>query len=552
MDRDEPRFAQATQEMIERDTLLIPYFNDEYRFDKPPLSYWWMRVHYTLLGGKSELAARLHSVEAALLTAILIAALGRFLFSPRAGLLAGIAWLTSFQVLIHSRLCVADMPMILAVMATGYALARLLLAPDDDPHAHKRFNRWWWMLLGAMVFGFLAKGPIAIITPGLGLVLTRFVFGRGKKLPWARLQPISLVILFLVGIGLWGIPALIETKGEFANEGLGKHVVERGTESFNGRKTIPGVYYLATALISLLPWSVLIPAAFKKDKDEEKWTHRNGSNAFLLGWLAAPYLVFAFYSTQLPHYVMPGFPAFFLLLMRAGTIPLPRSKSTKIFAGFVVVLIATLGGAVALGSQWTPLVDGPAGLSALMLTAGVLLLTAAVASGFAAFGKLTPTVLGVIGCSLIAAQLSAQIRAIHPTVLVMEQLAKVPKGTEFIASNGYSEPSLVFYTDKGWRMNKKSRDAMKWLAKSRYEKRPRAGVLMLREWTANNMIEQLGEGKTPTDLVPTEDDRESVLQAVRSQLPLNEMEFYVVTGYNAAKTSWVELLVCVPVEEVER
>ena len=420
MDRGEPRFAQATHEMMERETLLIPYFNDEYRFDKPPLSYWWMRIHYHLLGGKSELAARLHTVEAALLTAILIAALGRFLFSPKAGLLAGVAWLSSFQVLIHGRLCVADMPMILAVTATGYALARLLL--DDSATVEKRFNKWWWLLAGSLIFGFLAKGPIAVITPALGLILTRFLFGRGHKLPWARIQPISLSILFFVGIGLWGIPALLETNNEFAKEGLGKHVVERGTESFNGRKTIPGVYYLATALISLLPWSVLIPSAFRKDAGEEKWNRRNASNAFLLGWLIAPYLIFAFYSTQLPHYVMPGFPAFFLLLTRAGSIPVPRTKGAKIFAGFVVGLIALLGASVAGFSQWTPLVEGPAGLSQLLLFAGMLLLAAALASLFAAFGKTLPAVLGVVLCSGLAWQLSAQTRAIHPTVLVMDAL----------------------------------------------------------------------------------------------------------------------------------
>jgi 4-amino-4-deoxy-L-arabinose transferase-like glycosyltransferase len=38
MDRDEPRFAQATVEMMVRGTWTIPYFNDEYRFDTPPLT----------------------------------------------------------------------------------------------------------------------------------------------------------------------------------------------------------------------------------------------------------------------------------------------------------------------------------------------------------------------------------------------------------------------------------------------------------------------------------------------------------------------------------
>ena len=44
IDRDEPRFAQATREMIQRHEWVVPYFNDQYRFDKPILIYWMMRA----------------------------------------------------------------------------------------------------------------------------------------------------------------------------------------------------------------------------------------------------------------------------------------------------------------------------------------------------------------------------------------------------------------------------------------------------------------------------------------------------------------------------
>ena len=34
MDRDEPRFAEASREMLQRGDYLIPWFNGQYRFDK--------------------------------------------------------------------------------------------------------------------------------------------------------------------------------------------------------------------------------------------------------------------------------------------------------------------------------------------------------------------------------------------------------------------------------------------------------------------------------------------------------------------------------------
>ena len=55
IDRDEPRFAQATREMIQRHEWVVPYFNDQYRFDKPILIYWMMRASYAAFGVRTNL-----------------------------------------------------------------------------------------------------------------------------------------------------------------------------------------------------------------------------------------------------------------------------------------------------------------------------------------------------------------------------------------------------------------------------------------------------------------------------------------------------------------
>ena len=71
MDRDEPRFARATVEMNERGSWAVPYFNGEYRFDKPPLTYWCMEPGL-LLFGKTEIGARLHSLVASWVIALVL------------------------------------------------------------------------------------------------------------------------------------------------------------------------------------------------------------------------------------------------------------------------------------------------------------------------------------------------------------------------------------------------------------------------------------------------------------------------------------------------
>lgn len=49
-DRDEPRFARATVEMIESGNYLIPSFNGEMWLDKPVFTYWAMSLPVRLLG----------------------------------------------------------------------------------------------------------------------------------------------------------------------------------------------------------------------------------------------------------------------------------------------------------------------------------------------------------------------------------------------------------------------------------------------------------------------------------------------------------------------
>ena len=50
IDRDEPRFAEASREMIERGNYVVPYFNNQLRLDKPPLTYWAQVASYHIFG----------------------------------------------------------------------------------------------------------------------------------------------------------------------------------------------------------------------------------------------------------------------------------------------------------------------------------------------------------------------------------------------------------------------------------------------------------------------------------------------------------------------
>ena len=86
-DRDEPRFAQASREMIQRQDYIVPHLNGTYRFDKPVLVYWLMVFNYRLFG-TGDFAARLGSSLSGLLACGLLYLFATRLFNRKLALWA--------------------------------------------------------------------------------------------------------------------------------------------------------------------------------------------------------------------------------------------------------------------------------------------------------------------------------------------------------------------------------------------------------------------------------------------------------------------------------
>ena len=569
MDRDEPRFAHATVEMMQRGAWAIPYFNSEpdvtdatriqqmrsgkgamevgYRFDKPPLTYWWMRLHYTLFG-VNEFAARLHSVVATWLVALVTFGFTSRLAGARAGLAAGVAWLTTLQVVVHGRLCVADMPMVLLVALACWALLECmeLVIPCSNTHiatseTQTRFGRWHWVLYLSLGLGFLAKGPIALLVPGLALVLWRFLFWR-KALPWAKLKAWQGLPITLVIIAAWGLPALYLTEGLYWKVGMQEHVVERGTKAFNGRFPVPG-YYLATALISLFPWIGLLPVVWSKVS--AKW---DAKFAFLVSWLAAPYIIFTLYATQLPHYVMPGFPAAMVLLMACGD----WSPEKKWHSRFATVYFGLMAAAflvitcylMQVGQVWNAPQIPPLqwaslwGFLKVIPVATLALVAVAMAFLIQNFKRplnRLPMVAALLFWAVAVALVSKGIRDVHPAAQLAAMAGPLPEKVDLIGWQ-YTEPSLVFHFNHHWKFPNK----LPAIDERMKRKGSRIVVLLRREWTMSHFIKEKTEGKAE---FTTDQDFSKEVDQVIAAHPDYKVETF--TGLNAARASWAEVVMLV-------
>jgi len=342
LDRDEPRFAEASREMRERRDYVVPYFNDKYRFDKPPFIYWTQMASYRLFG-ENDFAARFPSGIAASLTAVLLFAWGRRLGRERVGWWAAIIFSLCFQTFQHARAAVADMWLVFFVTAAfwaGYELIADWLGspkPLTDPR-HRKY--WWLTFYVALAFAFLAKGPLGWM-PLLTVAGMKFVL-RGKPLNRRFWFPVG-ILLTLGIVCLWGIPALVRTNGEFFWVGIGRHVVERSFGAMEGHGgqtfssyllTLP--FYFVTVFVSFAPWSIKLPALTKR-----LWRERDGTDKYLIWGTGIIFVLMTIVKTKLPHYTLTAFPLLSLLLAR-HLFALPGSPKFAVRAA-VAAAVVSLG-----------------------------------------------------------------------------------------------------------------------------------------------------------------------------------------------------------------
>src|SRR5437764_1272277 len=164
IDRDEPRFAEASREMRERGDYVVPYFNEQYRFDKPPLTYWAQIASYRFFG-ENDFAARLPTAIAAALAALVILAWGYRMADGRTGVWAGLIFTVCLQSFIHGKAAVADMWLVLFVTVAHWAGWELL-----QVRKARTLSAWWLVFYIALALAFLAKGPIGW-TPLIAIAL---------------------------------------------------------------------------------------------------------------------------------------------------------------------------------------------------------------------------------------------------------------------------------------------------------------------------------------------------------------------------------------------
>ncbi|HVV92300.1 MAG TPA: glycosyl transferase [Hyphomicrobiales bacterium] len=480
VDRDEPRFAEATRQMLASGNFVDIRFQDEPRYNKPVGIYWLQAAAVAAGEGLGVPDARqaiwlyrLPSLLGVLAAVLLTYWAGLPLVGGRGALLGGLALATAILVGVEARLATTDAVLLATVVAMQGALARIYPRgrgwrqpvmpglgpgihefaapppqeaadgrdrPGDDGGGVLGLALLFWV---ALALGVLVKGPI---TPMIAALTIAALVAVDRRAAWLKhLRPAIGLPLAILIVAPWLVAIGLASHGKFFSASLGTDMLAKvgGARESHGA---PPLTYLAAVWGLFWPASALVPLAIVPT-----WRARAEPGVrFLLAWLVPAWIVFELVPTKLPHYVLPLLPALALLFGRwladtAERVPplwARLAAAALLGLGAAVLPLALFGAIARMDGYWSyrmvPFVLVAWALLGLALaklwrgrlrTAFALTLAVAVAT----YG-------GVYQIGL------PELRSLWISPRLAAAVATVPCTDPAVATAGDNEPSLVFLT----------------------------------------------------------------------------------------------------------
>jgi 4-amino-4-deoxy-L-arabinose transferase-like glycosyltransferase len=421
LDPDEGRNSEVAREMSLTNDYVLPRLNAVPYLDKPVL-YFAAGAAVMEVLGPTVTAARLPSLLFTLATIAVVAWFGLRLFGTSGAWTAGIATAATPFSVAYARTVIFDSTLTffvvlalvafyLAVESTegGRAVGRKggnLEGSTALPPYHPTARRgddgsggtWWTTIAwGAMAFGVLTKGPIALAIPLM--VVVPFVIWRRA---WRALADAVSVLLFLAILLPW-LLAISRQIPDFLHYALVTETARRlTTDELN--RTGPIWYFAVTFPAAALPWTLVAAAALPKlRRQRDKYDNLDGRVAYLALWIAIPLLFFSLSQSKRPQYVLPLVPAVALLVTAAWAGCRGRFPGARVAA----IGLAVFG---------------------ILLIAGAAVIPALVpASGTVA--EAIPRTAIMLGCACLIGSVAAWIGAAHREVLLLSlslPIASIP------------------------------------------------------------------------------------------------------------------------------
>jgi 4-amino-4-deoxy-L-arabinose transferase-like glycosyltransferase len=344
---DEPRFVLVAKQMVESGDFLFPHRGGELYPDKPPLYFWLLSLAHAAIGSW-RWSFLLPSLLAGLGTLALVRDLATRLWTPRAGLWAGVAVLVCFQFLYQFKRAQIDPTLVFFTTLSLYGILRhLLLGPA-----------WRWLWLGGFAagLGVISKGvgflPLLVLLPFAAMARRGWdglaPLGRGNGWRWTLLVP-----AFLAPVALWLGPVLAVAfasgdpeQAEYLRNILFKQTAQRYVDPWH--HTEPFWYFGQVVLLFWLPFSLALPWLLAPWR--EAWRRRDARVWLPLAWAGLVLLFFSASAGKRDMYILPALPALALAAAPFLDAIARRAGFRRAVLAFVLAFSALLlaAGAAAL------------------------------------------------------------------------------------------------------------------------------------------------------------------------------------------------------------
>jgi|GEM_PF-506285 len=295
---DEGKNAFVVLNMLKTKNYLVPYYNCEVRFEKPPMLYWVGLINSKIFG-LNEFSLRLVSGLSAIGVIIFSYLIIKKFFTDSFALKCVLILLSFPHVWIEARSFVPEM--LLNFFSVGGIYFFL---------ANKPFLGWlFWG------FGVLTKGPVGIILP-----FTVILFFKFTKRELKIFDIKGLLIFFLVG-GSWYLYMIYK----FGYLYFYKFFLKENIFRYTGKKLThpyPFYYYFIVLILTsffYLPAYYKIFAELKKNllniKNNYQSCIKNPLFPFVL-WFLFVLIFYSFSKNKLHHYILFTYPPLTVILAK--------------------------------------------------------------------------------------------------------------------------------------------------------------------------------------------------------------------------------------------
>jgi 4-amino-4-deoxy-L-arabinose transferase-like glycosyltransferase len=477
LDRDEARYAQASNQMVETGDLVEIRLQDEARNKKPIGIYWAQAASIALFSdtdARQILVNRLPSLLAGVLAAWACFWGGSSLVGRRAAFLGASLFAASLMLTTEAQIAKTDAALVASITFAMAAAARL---QAGSAHSLRLALTFW----ASLALSVLIKGPVGpmVVLPAIlaFIVCTRHADNTVRK-GLLALRDWRGPVLFAAMVLPWFIAIAITTQGQFFVDAIGKDVSDKLSAGGEHTGTPPGLHLLLLPILIFPVTLALIPAI---GSGIAAWKQEGAARRaliFLLCWIVPGWIVFEITPVKLIHYTLPLHPAI-ALMAGAGLVWLTDRDRRAPVSALLLVCVGALwalmltpevmgllaadaaerfgesGAQIAAGWQGSglsgPIWGGPLlaiSVFGLSLGAGVCLLLKRVGMAWA-----LALIAGlIVGAGLRGLVLPAQGWA-QPSSHAAALLGMVcqPEGTGPVCADhgpvsvyGFNEPSLVF------------------------------------------------------------------------------------------------------------